>query len=75
MWFVRCGHRRKQDGGKCELLAFEPHPKVDNIDFKLVTQTKPMIVGSLSGHTSTGGLDNICVYVNPLENKRSPSSK
>ncbi|CAF3727719.1 unnamed protein product [Rotaria socialis] len=75
MWFVGCSHRREQDDGKCELLSFGPHPKVDNIDFTIITQTKPMIVGNLSGHTSTGGLDNICVYVNPLENKCSSSSK
>ncbi|CAF2764682.1 unnamed protein product [Rotaria sp. Silwood2] len=75
MWFIRCGHVNKEDDGKCELLSFGPYTKNDNIDFTLLSETKPMIVGSISGHTSTGGLENICVYVNPLENKCISSLK
>ncbi|CAF1117256.1 unnamed protein product [Rotaria sordida] len=73
MWFMRCGRINKEDDGKCELLSFGPYTKDDNIDFTISSETKSMIVGNLSGHTSTGGLENICVYVNPLENKRISS--
>ncbi|CAF1209464.1 unnamed protein product [Rotaria sp. Silwood1] len=75
MWFIRCEHINKEDDGKCELLSFGPYTKNDNLDFTIVSETKSMVVGNLSGHTSTGGLENICVYVNPLENKRISSLK
>lgn len=75
MWFLRCNHKAKQDYGKCELLSYKPYPNIDNNGFTILNETKSAIVGNLSGHTSTGGLDNICVYVNPLENKRITSLK
>ena len=75
MWFIRCGHINKEDGKEHELFSFEPYQKPDIINFKSLSETKPMIVGNLSGQANTGGLDNICVHVNPLENKRVSSLK
>jgi hypothetical protein len=71
VWFIRRGHiNSDDDDGKCELLAFRPYQASDLMDF-----TQPTIVGNLSGHTNTGGIENICLHVNPLENKPISSLK
>jgi hypothetical protein len=75
IWFIHCGHINEEDDGKCELLSIQPYQKPDLIDFKILSEHKSMIVGNLSGHTSTGGLENVCLHVNPLENKRISSLK
>jgi hypothetical protein len=74
LWFIRCGRKKKEDDGKCELLSFRPYEKDDIIDFNNLSQSKPMIVGNLSGHTNTGGIENVCLHINPLENKCLSSS-
>jgi hypothetical protein len=74
-WFIRCDHINEEDNGKCELLSFHPYQKPNLIDFTILSENKPMIVGNLSGHTITGGLENVCLHVNPLENKRISSLK
>jgi len=74
-WFTRCGHMNEEDDGKCELLSIRPYQKTDLIDFTILSEHKPMIAGNLSGHISTGGLENVCLHVNPLENKRISSLK
>jgi hypothetical protein len=75
LWVIRCGHKNKVEDGKCELLSFRTYEKDDIIDFHILSQTKPMIVGNLSGHTNTGGLENVCLQINPLENKCLSSLK
>jgi len=75
VWFIRCGHIKDEDDGKCELISIRPYQKPDLIDFTILSERKSMIVGNLSGHTSTGGLENVCLHVNPLENKRISSLK
>jgi hypothetical protein len=71
VWFIRCGHiNEDDDDGKCELLSFRPYQTSDLMDLR-----KSTIVGNLSGHTNTGGIENICLHVNPLENKRISSLK
>ncbi|UJR31998.1 hypothetical protein I4U23_019468 [Adineta vaga] len=77
IWFIRCGHINEEDDddGKCELLSFQPVQKPDLVDFTILNERKPMIVGNLSGHTSTGGLETVCLHVNPIENKRISSLK
>jgi hypothetical protein len=75
VWFIRCGHINEDDDGKCELLSFRPYQKVDSIDFTILSETKPMVVGNLSGHISTGGLEHVSLHVNPIENKCISSLK
>jgi hypothetical protein len=72
VWFIRCGriNSNDDDDGKCELLAFRPCQSPDLMDL-----TQHAIVGNLSGHTNTGGIENICLHVNPLENKPISSLK
>ncbi|CAF1599862.1 unnamed protein product [Adineta ricciae] len=75
IWFMRCGHINEEDDGKCELLSFQPAQKADLVDFTVLTERMPTIVGNLSGHTSTGGLEAVRLHVNPIENKRISSLK
>ena len=72
---MRCGHINEEDDGKCELLSFQPAQKADLVDFTVLTERMPTIVGNLSGHTSTGGLEAVRLHVNPIENKRVSSLK
>lgn len=77
IWLCRCGQnlRTDEDDGKCELLSIRPYEKSDTIDLTLLSSSdNSMIVGSLYGQTSTGGIDNICLHVNPLENQLLSSS-
>ena len=80
-WFIHCDHRRRrrrlgdESDGKCELLSVQPYQKIDLLDFKLRADQSSLIVGNLSGHTRTGGLENLSLNVNPLENRRMSSLK
>jgi hypothetical protein len=76
IWFIHCGHIHEEDDGKCELLSFRPYEKADPNSLTIVTENqKPMIVGNLSGHTHTGGIENLCLHVNPFETKPISSLK
>ena len=74
-WFARCGHSPEQVHGKCELLSCRPYPKGDRINWTIIDERNPMIVGNLTSQTRTGGLENLSLYVNPFENKRLSSLK
>lgn len=76
IWLFRCGQNlhEDEDDGKCELLSIRPYDKSNTIDLTVVSSENSIIVGSLYGQTSTGGIDNICLHVNPLENKLLSSS-
>ena len=79
-WFIHCDHRRRrrladESNGKCELLSIQPYQRIDLLDLKLRSNQSSMIVGNLSGHTRTGGLENLSLNVNPLENRRMSSLK
>ncbi|CAF0921115.1 unnamed protein product [Adineta steineri] len=75
VWFIRCGHIHEEDDGKCELLAMRLNRKAEIIDFTILSDRKPKIVGNLSGHTNTGGIENVCLHVNPIENRHISSLK
>lgn len=76
--FLRCGQHDNDDdenNSKCELLAIRSYDKSEMIDLTIVSSSKSAIVGSLYGQTSTGGIDNVCLHVNPLDNQLLSSSK
>lgn len=70
--FLRCGQNDNDDEetSKCELLAIRPCEQSETIDLTILSSPpKSMVVGSLYGQTSTGGIDNVCLHVNPLDNQ------
>lgn len=75
VWFIRCDRSTEEDDGKCELISIRPYLKSDLSNFTILSERKSMIVGNLSGHTNTGGLENVCLHINPLENRRISSLK
>ena len=74
-WFARCGHLPEQVHGKCELLSCQPFSKGDRINWTILDERSPMVVGNLTSQTRTGGLENLSLHVNPFENKRMSSLK
>ena len=76
VWLIHCDHSRDDDDdGKCELLSIRRFEKATLMDFPILSEPSPAIVGKLSGHTSTGGIENLCLHVNPFDNKRIASLK
>ena len=77
--FIRCHQlHNDNDDGNCQLLSIRPSSSSQKTDlrrFTILSESKPMIVGNLYGHTSTGGIENLSLHINPLENQHLSSLK